>query len=61
MSGRFFSLKKEKNDELMGLFDEWIAQISKNKERVDNGNGKRAPRDCFAKDGFSKGTHAPAL
>lgn len=57
MSGRFvFSgIEKEKNDELMRLFDEWIAQISKNKEPVDNGDGKRAPRDCFAKDGFFPG------
>lgn len=51
--------EKEKNDELMRLFDEWIAQISKNKEPVDNGDGKRAPRDCFAKDGFFPGYFSP--
>ena len=61
MSGRFvFSgIEKEKNDELMRLFDEWIAQISKSKEPVDNGDGKRAPRDCFAKDGFFPGYFSP--
>ena len=51
--------EKEKNDELMRLFDEWISQLSKNKELIDNGNGMCAPSECFAKDGFFPGYFSP--
>ena len=63
MSGRFvfFGIEKEKSEELYRLFEEWIVRLSKNKEPIDNGNGKRSHRECFVKDGFGKGTYAPAL
>ena len=51
--------EKEKNDELMRLFDEWISQLSKNKDPIDNGNGMCAPSECFAKDGFFPGYFSP--
>lgn len=52
--------EKEKNKELNRLFKEWIAQLSKNKEPVDNGDPEKSkPRECFAKDGFFPGYFSP--
>lgn len=52
----YSDFEKQKNKELESLFSDWIKQLSKNKEPIDNGNkDKTTPKDCFAKDGFFPG------
>lgn len=52
----YSDFEKQKNKELESLFSDWIKQLSKNKEPIDNGNkNKTTPKACFAKDGFFPG------
>ena len=51
----FPEVEQKKNEELNRLFEEWIAQLSKNTAPIDNGSDKHSPRQCFAKDGFFPG------
>ena len=52
----FSEAEQKKNDESNKLLNEWIEQVSKNKNTIDNGNvTKRSPARCFAKDGFFPG------